>query len=112
MLHNIEHPHKVQYIQADLANVAALTSIFEALQDSQRFGPINSIIHTAGTIRDSTIPGISREHFEEVISPKVQGAWNLHKASIHAKLDVKSFVMLSSIRQASSEHCEHAAGSD
>ncbi|EIN06933.1 polyketide synthetase [Punctularia strigosozonata HHB-11173 SS5] len=97
MLHDIGHPHKVQYIQADLADVAALTNTLKDLQNSERFGPINSIIHTAGTVRDSTIPSISREHFEGVIFPKVQGAWNLHVASLNAKLDVKSFVLLSSI---------------
>lgn len=63
-----------------------------------RLGPIRNIVHTAAVVKDATIHTISEAAFEQVLRPKVQGAWNLHYVSEELKLTLESFVLLSSIR--------------
>ncbi|POM22543.1 Phenolphthiocerol synthesis polyketide synthase type I Pks15/1 [Actinomadura rubteroloni] len=46
-----------------------------ALLDGRDLG---AIVHTAGVLRDATLAGLTDEHVEQVLRPKVDAAWNLH----------------------------------
>ncbi len=48
----------------------------------KRYGRIDGIIHGAGILRDSFMEFMSAADFEEVISVKLLGAWNLHQAAM------------------------------
>ncbi|KAF8962893.1 KR domain-containing protein [Flammula alnicola] len=83
------------YLQADAGD---FTSLRSAMVDIQaRYGTIENIIHAAAVIRDATIQNVDFKSFEEVLRPKVAGAWNLHLISEELCPSVKSFVLLSSI---------------
>jgi acyl transferase domain-containing protein/acyl-CoA synthetase (AMP-forming)/AMP-acid ligase II/pimeloyl-ACP methyl ester carboxylesterase len=56
---------------------------------------LKGIIHAAGILDDGILQNQTWEKFDRVISPKVDGAWNLHKATQNLTLDF--FVMFSSV---------------
>ncbi len=61
--------------------------------------PLKGIIHSAAVYADAFLPQLNQESIEQVIAPKLQGAWNLHKAGLtlpkHSPL--QHFVLFSSI---------------
>jgi acyl transferase domain-containing protein/acyl-CoA synthetase (AMP-forming)/AMP-acid ligase II/pimeloyl-ACP methyl ester carboxylesterase/acyl carrier protein/NAD(P)-dependent dehydrogenase (short-subunit alcohol dehydrogenase family) len=59
------------------------------------YSNLKGIIHAAGILDDGVLQNQTWEKFEKVISPKVDGAWNLHKATQDLALDF--FVMFSSV---------------
>ncbi|KAG9334356.1 hypothetical protein JZ751_008242 [Albula glossodonta] len=63
----------------------------------QRFPscPIRGVFHSAAIVHDGLLENLDKSHFEKVFRPKVNGALNLHDATIHCKLDY--FVCYSSI---------------
>ncbi|KAG7441749.1 ketoacyl-synt-domain-containing protein [Guyanagaster necrorhizus] len=86
---------RIEYFQADASNKEALCRVM--VEILERFGPIYNIVHTAGVVRDAIIPNISEHDFEEVLKPKINGAWNLHVLSLELGLSIDHFVLLSSI---------------
>ncbi|KAK0471022.1 hypothetical protein IW261DRAFT_1612345 [Armillaria novae-zelandiae] len=85
----------VEYFQADASSKDTLHRVLLEIQD--RFGAIRNIIHTAGVVRDAIIPNVTEHDFEQVLKPKIDGAWNLHTLSIELGLTIDHFVLLSSI---------------
>ncbi|MEO1682708.1 MAG: SDR family NAD(P)-dependent oxidoreductase [Cyanobacteria bacterium J06631_12] len=57
--------------------------------------PLKGIIHAAGILEDGLLSQLSWEQFSRVMSPKVQGTWNLHRATQTLPLDF--FVCFSSM---------------
>ena len=57
--------------------------------------PITGVIHAAGILDDGLLQGQTWSRFEQVITPKVTGAWNLHQVTKNIDLDF--FVMFSSV---------------
>ncbi|PBK61389.1 ketoacyl-synt-domain-containing protein [Armillaria solidipes] len=86
---------RVEYFQAGASNKETLHRVLLEIQD--RFGAIRNIIHTAGVVRDAIIPNVTEHDFEQVLKPKINGAWNLHLLSIELGLTIDHFVLLSSI---------------
>ncbi|MEM6612128.1 MAG: aminotransferase class I/II-fold pyridoxal phosphate-dependent enzyme, partial [Cyanobacteria bacterium P01_C01_bin.72] len=82
---------KVQLFQLDIADYATLEQVITSIDGY----PLKGIIHAAGVLDDGLLNSISWERFQQVLQPKVTGAWNLHQAS--AKLDLDWFVCFSSI---------------
>jgi acyl carrier protein len=80
----------VKVVQADIANAEQLTQALAAVTDS----PLRGVIHTAGTLNDGTLQQQSWQAFEDVMAPKVAGAWNLHKLTKNQPLDF--FILFSS----------------
>ncbi|HYO97350.1 MAG TPA: SDR family NAD(P)-dependent oxidoreductase [Polyangiaceae bacterium] len=76
----------------DVADRAALSSVLQAIPAQQ---PLRGIVHAAGLVRDGGLASQTREQFEQVLAPKVLGAWNLHALTQHLSLDL--FVLFSSI---------------
>ncbi|THU96792.1 ketoacyl-synt-domain-containing protein [Dendrothele bispora CBS 962.96] len=89
---------QVVYMRTDICDMETLLTTFNDIQ--RRYGTIRNIVHAAGVIQDALIGNVTFESFQEVMKPKVQGGWNLHKVSEKLKLTEKGlqgFVLLSSI---------------
>ncbi|QRN93952.1 SDR family NAD(P)-dependent oxidoreductase [Archangium violaceum] len=56
--------------------------------------PLRGILHAAGVLDDGALAQLDLERFERVMSPKVAGAWNLHRLTEGRPLDF--FVLFSS----------------
>jgi NADPH:quinone reductase-like Zn-dependent oxidoreductase/acyl carrier protein len=56
--------------------------------------PVRGIVHAAGLLDDGTLLQQTPERFRRVMAPKVEGAWNLHRASLDSPLDF--FLLFSS----------------
>lgn len=57
--------------------------------------PLKGVVHAAGVIEDELLRHCDQDRFARVLAPKVQGAWNLHHATLDSTLDF--FVLFSSI---------------
>lgn len=75
--------------QADVTRQEDIDRVFNQIKT-----PLKGIIHAAGLLDDGILQGLSWEKFKKVLAPKVEGTWNLHKASLNHPLDF--FVMFSS----------------
>jgi 1-acyl-sn-glycerol-3-phosphate acyltransferase len=56
--------------------------------------PLRGIVHAAMVLDDSPLATMTAEQFRTVVSPKVGGAWNLHRLTTQDNLDF--FVLLAS----------------
>ena len=56
---------------------------------------IKGIVHSAGVLADGLLQNQTWDKFQQVLTPKVVGAWNLHLATEHLNLDF--FVLFSSV---------------
>lgn len=76
-------------------DVSEQSQVEKALAAIKRQMPaLAGIFHVAGVLDDGPLRELSPERFHAVMSPKVRGAWNLHRLSANLKLDY--FVMFSS----------------
>lgn len=82
-------------VQVEAVDVANTEEITELIQDIQAtLPPLRGIIHAAGTLADGLFVSQTWEHYQTVLWPKVEGAWNLHQATQDTALDF--FVLFSS----------------
>ncbi|XP_029935545.1 uncharacterized protein pks1 [Myripristis murdjan] len=77
----------------------------------QRFPlcPIKGVFHSAAVLHDTLLETLDESLFQKVLKPKVNGALNLHYATLHDKLDF--FVCYSSISSfiGNASQCNYAA---
>ncbi|AHH94856.1 type I polyketide synthase [Kutzneria albida] len=78
-------------VACDVADRAALQAV---LADVPAEHPLVGVVHTAGTLADSTIGAITAEQLDSVLRPKVDAAWHLHELT--KDLDLALFVLFSS----------------
>jgi NAD(P)-dependent dehydrogenase (short-subunit alcohol dehydrogenase family) len=57
--------------------------------------PLAGVIHSVGVLSDGALGNQTWERFEQVLWPKVMGAWHLHRTTLDRNLDL--FVLFSSI---------------
>ncbi|MDE0109448.1 MAG: SDR family NAD(P)-dependent oxidoreductase, partial [Bryobacterales bacterium] len=57
--------------------------------------PLAGVIHSVGSLNDAALANQDWERFEQVLGPKVLGAWRLHRATLDRELDL--FVLFSSL---------------
>jgi acyl transferase domain-containing protein/NADPH:quinone reductase-like Zn-dependent oxidoreductase/ubiquinone/menaquinone biosynthesis C-methylase UbiE/acyl carrier protein len=77
-------------------DVAHEAEVAQVLQDIQRsLPPLRGIVHAAMVLDDGLLLQLDPERFSKVMAPKVNGAWNLHRLTLHTPLDF--FVLFSSI---------------
>ncbi len=88
----IEAGGNIQTVQMDVTDVASVQQTIEAIGQTI---PLKGIFHAAGLLDDSLLPEQTADHFYRAMSPKVDGAWNLHQATLNSDLDW--FVLFSSV---------------
>ena len=76
---------------ADVSDFAAMTAVIDRINQSG--WPLAGIIHAAGVLSDGVLQNQSWSSFEQVMAPKVQGAWHLHQLTKTQPLDF--FVLFS-----------------
>ncbi len=83
----------IEMVQADIANPNDVDQLIS------RFGidfkPLGGVFHLAGVLSDASVLTFTEDQFNSVLSPKVNGTWNLHQAT--KKLTLDYFVQFSSI---------------
>ncbi|MXW29533.1 MAG: SDR family NAD(P)-dependent oxidoreductase, partial [Chloroflexi bacterium] len=83
----------VQVEIADVTDAGAISRMLERIDAT--LPPLAGVIHSVGVLSDAALTNQSWERFEEVLWPKVLGAWHLHRATIGRDLDM--FVLFSSV---------------
>jgi myxalamid-type polyketide synthase MxaB len=91
-LKKIQDKAQVKLIKADIANTDQLAQVL--IQIELELPPLKGVVHCAGVISDRTIAQQDWHSFQQVLAPKVQGAWNLHHLT--QKYDLENFILFSS----------------
>ena len=83
-------------VRVELADVTQPAEIDAMLaRMDAEMPPLAGVIHSVGVLSDGSLGNQTWERFEQVLWPKVLGAWRLHKATLDQDLDL--FVLFSSI---------------
>ena len=77
----------------DVTNPASLDAMLERVD--RELAPLAGVIHSVGVLADSALGNQNWDRFQQVLWPKVLGAWHLHRATEHLDLDM--FVLFSSV---------------
>ena len=83
---------RVEVEIADMTDTAAIDRMMARMDES--LSPLAGIIHSVGVLSDAALTNQSWESFEHVLSPKIVGAWHLHRATMDRDLDM--FLIFSS----------------
>lgn len=83
---------KLLICQADIAQEQEIKNVLVTVNSTML--PLRGIVHCAGILDDGLLQGLSWEKFSNVLSPKVQGTWNLHQLTLENSLDF--FILFSS----------------
>ncbi|MCY3660833.1 MAG: SDR family NAD(P)-dependent oxidoreductase [Caldilineaceae bacterium] len=83
---------RVEVELADVTDTAALDAMM-ARMDAQ-LPPLAGVIHSVGVLSDRALSNQTWESFEQVLNPKILGAWQLHRATVDRDLDL--FILFSS----------------
>ena len=82
-------------VQVELADVTDADAIDRMLARMDvTLPPLGGVIHSVGVLSDASLANQSWHRFEQVLWPKVLGAWHLHRATAGRDLDL--FVLFSS----------------
>lgn len=71
--------------KADIANPEDVERLVKKI--SETMPPLKGIVHSAGVLNDGILKRQDRERFLRVMSPKIDGAWNLHECTKNMPLD-------------------------
>ena len=77
---------------ADVTDGDAVAAMLGRVEEE--LPPLGGVIHCAGVLSDGALVNLDWERFEEVLWPKVLGAWRLHRATEDRELEL--FVLFSS----------------
>ncbi|MFM2315400.1 MAG: hypothetical protein RLZZ04_4678, partial [Cyanobacteriota bacterium] len=91
-LQKLQDSAEVKLIKADVISTNQLSRILKQIESE--LPPLRGVVHCAGVISDRTIAQQDWQSFQEVLAPKVQGAWNLHLLT--QKYDLENFILFSS----------------
>ncbi len=83
----------VQVELADVTDANAVDGMLERIKGE--LPPLGGVIHSVGVLADASLANQDWERFEQVLWPKVLGAWHLHRGTADCDLDL--FVLFSSV---------------
>jgi len=78
---------------ADISNRKQVSNLLADIK--RRMPALQGIVHAAGLLDDGILLQLDDARFDNVMAPKIQGAWNLHSLTQNAPLDF--FVLFSSV---------------
>ena len=79
-------------LACDITDRSMVEAVFADIKES--LPPLKGVIHAAMVIGDGLVRNLNRDRFQNVLRPKILGAWNLHEFTKELQLDF--FVMYSS----------------
>jgi amino acid adenylation domain-containing protein len=93
----------LEQLHASSANIVIMRGDVSVEEDVTRvldfvrreMPPLRGVIHAAMVLDDDVLARLDRQRFRKVLAPKVAGAWNVHRETLHDTLDF--FVLFSSI---------------
>ena len=83
----------VKVVQCDVTDAIKMQTILHEIQETNF--PLKGVFHAAMVLEDNLIANIDYDNMYNVVAPKVQGAWNLHRLTREYHLDL--FVLYSSV---------------
>ncbi|XP_069815821.1 mycolipanoate synthase-like [Dendropsophus ebraccatus] len=86
---------KIVTLQCNVSNYTEVMKAIDSIKKILPKIPIRGVFHSAVVFHDAILQNLNLSLFEKVLSPKVDGAVNLHRATSDIKLDY--FVCYSSI---------------
>ncbi|MGH9667197.1 MAG: SDR family NAD(P)-dependent oxidoreductase, partial [Bryobacteraceae bacterium] len=86
-------PPEVRFLRADVASERETVEALDKLRRSMP--PLRGVFHLAGTLDDGLLESQDWVRFAKSTAGKMDGAWNLHRATLGGGLDY--FVMFSSM---------------
>ncbi|MET0404439.1 MAG: SDR family NAD(P)-dependent oxidoreductase, partial [Cystobacter sp.] len=84
---------RVEVVHVDVADAGGLAGV--VARTHGELPPLRGVLHCAGVLDDGILEQQEPPRFREVLSPKIQGAWNLHMLTRDGSLDF--FVLYSSM---------------
>jgi NADPH:quinone reductase-like Zn-dependent oxidoreductase/thioesterase domain-containing protein/acyl carrier protein len=84
---------RVAVVAGDVADRTSLGAALASIPAS--FPPLRGVVHAAGALADGLLFDMDIDRLDRALSPKMDGAWNLHEATLGLPLDF--FVLFSSI---------------
>jgi NADPH:quinone reductase-like Zn-dependent oxidoreductase/thioesterase domain-containing protein/acyl carrier protein len=84
---------EVCVLSGDVADADSLAAALAQLPPNAP--PLRGVVHAAGVLADGILTDMSLDQLDRAMLPKVQGAWNLHVATLEEPLDF--FVLFSSV---------------
>lgn len=96
-------------VRVVVADVADRQAVAEAVEAAPL--PVVGVVHSAGVLDDALVDAQDERRFARTLAPKVEGAWNLHEATM--AFDLSFFVAFGSIAAVlgSPGQANHAAAS-
>jgi acyl carrier protein len=82
-------------VRTAACDVADRDAVGGVLASIPRECPLTAVIHAAGVVDDGMTSALTANAVQAVLRPKVDGAWNLHELTKHARL--RAFVLFSSV---------------
>jgi hybrid polyketide synthase/nonribosomal peptide synthetase FtdB len=84
----------VEAVSLDVTDSAALGAFVRERRD-HHMPPFRGIIHAAGSVQDQIMVRMTKDQLDQVLRPKVLGAWSLHEALADEPLEF--FALFSSV---------------
>ncbi|QRN93953.1 SDR family NAD(P)-dependent oxidoreductase [Archangium violaceum] len=84
---------RVEIARADVADMVRMSDVLARTR--AELPPLRGVLHCAGVLDDGIVEHQDPERFRSVMTPKIQGAWNLHALTREEPLDF--FVLYSSV---------------
>ncbi len=82
-------------VEVELADVTDTAAVDEMLSRiDAKLPSLGGVIHSVGVLSDAALTNQTWESFEQVLRPKIVGAWHLHRATMDRDLDL--FILFSS----------------
>ena len=82
-------------VTTQIADVSLPTEVEDMLATiADELPPLGGVVHSVGVLNDGAISNQTWQRFEEVLWPKILGAWQLHQCT--KTLDLDMFVLFSS----------------
>ncbi|MFF7934446.1 SDR family NAD(P)-dependent oxidoreductase [Streptomyces sp. NPDC007940] len=82
----------VEFVACDVTSRDSVAGLVAAVPDEH---PLTAVVHCAAVLHDGVVETLTEDRLDEVLAPKVRGAWYLHELTRH--LDLSAFVLFSSV---------------
>ncbi|MEU6560656.1 type I polyketide synthase [Nocardia nova] len=84
------------HVDTAACDIAVAEQVRELIGGINPAAPLSAVFHLAGVLDDAALLNIAPEQITDVLRPKVDGAWNLHRYT-EALPEVGAFVLFSSM---------------